>query len=278
LLDDFNNSPDSDMASSAGFLSSINTTTPSIHTRLSERGPRSRVVEALLLLLYSKPMRSSELARIVGKPTKVISSYLSYWRTRGYVDYISGYWRLTERGIRFVEDILLRVQERSVDPSVVRLAHKLLSEPVRATENDSSRQKNAAMRPEIQSFSVKRTDSVVGKQTHQADASKEERVEEKLAKALRCLHRAAEIKNLTEDEVFVLEYMVKHYIEWQSTYMYLDQVAEELNFQPSELLKIVKNLQVKKLLYIYNDRRLGLRIGLGKTVKALLAMCSQASD
>jgi len=272
LFDDFNNSPDSDMAP-VEFLSSINTTTPSIRTQLSERGPRSRIVEALLLLLYSKPMRSSELARIVGKPAKVISSYLSYWRTRGYVEYISGYWRLTERGVRFVEDILLRVQGKSADPSVVRLAHKLLSEPVRTTENDSSRQKNATVKPEIQSFFVKRTDSVVGKQTHQADTSKE-----RLAKALRCLHKAAEIKNLTEDEVFVLEHMVKHYIDWQSTYMYLDQVAEELNFQPSELLKIVKSLQVKKLLYIYNDRRLGLRIGLGKTVKDLLAMCSQASD
>jgi len=266
------------MATAAEFLSSTDTTTPSIRTQLSERGPRSRVVEALLLLLYSKPMRSSELARIVGKPTKVVSSYLSYWRTRGYVEYISGYWRLTERGVRFVEDILLRVQGKSADPSVVRLAHKLLSEPIRMTENDSNRQKNAAVRPEIQSFFVKRTGSAVGGQTHQANTSKEENAEEKLAKALRCLHRAAEIKNLTEDEVFVLEYMVKHYIEWQSTYMYLDQVAEELNFQPSELLKIVKSLQVKKLLYIYNDRRLGLRIGLGKTVKDLLAMCSQASD
>ncbi|MEM4909957.1 MAG: hypothetical protein QXI40_07410, partial [Ignisphaera sp.] len=33
----------------------------------SDRGPRSRVVEAILLLLYVKPMKSSEIAKILNK-------------------------------------------------------------------------------------------------------------------------------------------------------------------------------------------------------------------
>lgn len=63
------------------------------------RGPKSRLVERVFLLLLERgPMRSRDLARELGVEPRYVASYLSYWRARGYVDYVSGFWVLTPAG------------------------------------------------------------------------------------------------------------------------------------------------------------------------------------
>ncbi|MEM1645745.1 MAG: hypothetical protein QXL96_07760 [Ignisphaera sp.] len=235
---------------------------------VNSRGPRSKIVEAILLLLYLRPMKSSEIAKILGKSSKLVSSYLSYWKVRGYVTYRSGYWVLTKQGEEHVKMFIESLGIPVVSPQdVVLLAHKLINEQVQSTINNWAQLKRPQHETEIQQFVVKSTDSKTGKQTHinlQPTA---------LQKALNCVTKILESKDLLEDEMLLMNHFIKHYIEWGSTYLYLDQIAEELHYQVSELMAILRKLQSKRLIYLYTDRRFGIRVGLGKSFKQLLDQC-----
>lgn len=239
-------------------------------TGTSDKGPRSRVVEAILLLLYTRPMRSSEIAGLLRKKNKVISSYLSYWKVRGYVEFRSGYWVLTKKGEEHVATLLHALNAHVLTPySVVQLAQKLVLESVPWTENHWKTPEARQGETEIQSFTVRHTGSNMGKQVPSpiAEQAQVERI-------LKCLERIVNSKDLSEEEAYVLRHMVKHYTEWGSTYLYLDQLSEDLHYQPQELLLILRKLQTKKLLYLYTDKRFGIRVGLGKSLKQLLDTCA----
>ena len=247
--------------------SSISIDTSSIP--LGIRGPRSRIAIAILILLYAKPMRSSEIAQILKKSSKYVSSYLTYWKTRGYVAYTSGYWFLTKQGEDFVRlflSLTTKPNSSSISTSVVQLAYQLISEQIPQTKNDNIRLRQANDEPVIQLFTVERTGSGVSSQDLSIKASIQ-------IKAISCLDKVLSNKNLLEDEMLVLRHLVHHYIEWNSTYEYLDQLAEELHYDVRELMTILRRLQSKKLVYIYTDRKFGIRVGLGKTLKQLLDLC-----
>jgi DNA-binding MarR family transcriptional regulator len=231
------------------------------------RGPRSRTVEAVFLLLYVKPMKSSDIAKVLGKPSKLVSSYLSYWKTRGYVSYRSGYWMLTKQGEEYVRMFIESLGIPILSPQdVVLLAHKLINEQVQLTVNNWTQLKSSQQETEIQQFTVNKSGSKVGKQAQQVNPSV-------LQKALNCVTKILESKDLLEDEMQILNHLIKHYIEWGSTYLYLDQIAEELHYQVQELVTILRKLQSKRLVYLYTDRRFGIRVGLGKSFKQLLDQC-----
>ncbi len=231
------------------------------------RGPRSRIAIAILLLLYAKPMRSAEIAQLLRKSSKYVSSYLSYWKSRGYVTYSSGYWFLTKRGEDFAKMILALSKATPIIslPEVVQLAHQLMSEQVAQTINNKTVPDQADIGTVIQQFIVDRTNHGVGVQTHLALTP--------IQRAVICLDKILSNKDLLEDEMYILKHLVRHYIEWGSTYKYLDQLAEELHYDTRELMLVLRRLQSKKLIYIYTDRKFGIRIGLGKTLKQLLDTC-----
>lgn len=232
-----------------------------------EKGPRSRIVDAIFLLLYLRPMRSSEVASIVGRSSKLVSSYLSYWKSRGYVDYRSGYWLLSKIGEEYVKTFIESLGVPILAPAdVVRLAQKLINEPDFNTVNNWIQQNSPQEKTEIQQFTEKKTGSKVGKQYTEAQKNN-------LVKTLECVTKILSSKDLVEEEMQILNFMIKHYIEWNSTYMYLDQMAEELHYPNNELISILRKLQSKKLVYLYTDTRFGIRVGLGKSFKQLLDMC-----
>ncbi len=246
---------------SSDLLESVN------YSSLSDKGPRSRVVEAILLLLYVKPMKSSEIASLLGKKTKLISSYLSYWKSKNYVTFKTGYWFLTRKGEEYVKTLLSTLNIAVFSPhDVVRLAQKLISEPVLETANSWKKQYEKQEETEIQQFVVAKTGSFVGKPNTKTS-------ENIIEKALKCLEKIISSKDLLEDETNVLTHLVKHYAEWGSTYLYIDQISEELHYPSNELMLILRKLQTKKLIYMYTDKRFGIRVGLGKSLKQLLDAC-----
>jgi DNA-binding MarR family transcriptional regulator len=228
--------------------------------RWRERGgPRSRLVDAIMILLLSKPMRSSEIAGILGYETKYISSYLSYWKTRGYVEYNSGFWFLTPKG----EDYAREVAERETDEKFDRLAalaqRILASEPVRRTINNKKSLPREQKRGAPLSF--------IAGLKGRPDNKLQER-----ATAAACFLSTLK-PDLTEDELEVLTALLSNYTKWGSTYMYLDQLAELIDADYKWILQIARSLQTKNIIYIYTDPRLGLRIGLTKPAKELLEEC-----
>jgi len=210
-------------------------------------------------MLYTRPMKSSEIARELGKPSKYVSSYLSYWKARGFVEYRAGYWILTQKGEEYVK---LLIQSRMLAEEG-QLSHKETSERDCETMNDYRGLKEASIISDLQQFIAGESGSKRGEQT----------TEERVRRALSCLEKVMKNRNLIEEEYYVLQHLVKHYAEWGSTYMYADQIAEELHYDLRDLMIILRKLQSKKLIYIYNDRKFGLRVGLSKGLKQLIDAC-----
>ena len=82
-------------------------------------------------------------------------------------------------------------------------------------------------------------------------------------------------EDLDPDELEVLSNILSHYSKWGSTYIYLDNLAEKMQADYSWLLRVARRLQSKGILYIYNDPRLGMRLGLTKNMKQALESCPQ---
>ncbi|MCE4624703.1 MAG: replication initiator protein WhiP [Desulfurococcales archaeon] len=228
--------------------------------REKERGgPRSRLVDAIMVLLLSKPMRSSEIAGLLGYETKYISSYLSYWKTRGYVEYNSGFWFLTPKGEEYAREVAERASDEKFD-RLAALAQRILAEAnVKKTIND----KTPTPRPHHGRGSL----SFIVSKKRKPDIKLQER-----ARAAACFIESLR-DELSEDELEVLTALLSHYSKWGSTYLYLDQLAELINADYKWVLSVVRMLQSKNIVYLYTDPRLGVRVGLSKPAKELLEEC-----
>ncbi len=228
--------------------------------RRPRTGPRSRLVDAIMVLLLSKPMRAAEIAGVFGLESKYVSSYLSYWRVRGYVDYDSGFWFLTPKGEEYAYSIVERAK-RGSDDEYARLALSIASgQPVNRTRNNKSRGSGPRPRRASQSF--------IADETSGSDKKRLDRVS-----AVVCALET--LKDLVDpDEFDVLNILLTHYSRWGSTYMYADQLQEALRADQAWLLKVLRGLQAKNLVYIYTDPRLGMRVGLSRRLKELLSDCS----
>ncbi|MEB3780440.1 MAG: replication initiator protein WhiP [Desulfurococcales archaeon] len=221
-------------------------------------GPRSRLVDAIMVLLLSRPMRSSEIAEILGLESKYIASYLSYWKTRGYVEYESGFWQITPKGEDYAREIISREASSEFD-KFVTLARKIASESINQTIKDKRRASGGVESDKPLSFIVGLKDNV--------NKKRQERVEQASC-LLRILH-----EELDQDEYYILEHLLLHYAKWGTTYIYVDQLSERLNADLQWLLKNLRSLQSKGLVYIYTDPRLGIRIGISKKLKEEMELC-----
>jgi len=207
-------------------------------------------------------MRSAEIAQYIGRSSRYVSSYLSYWKTRGFVEYENGYWYLTQKGEEYVKLLISRMKE-SNNPRLAEsllLVQKLLSERVSSTINSRAPQGFAPPNKESLSFIAEKTGSRIPEPSH------------KSKNISNCIKKLLDDK-LDEDEKEVLETLVKHYVEWGSSYVYLEQLSKMLGYDYSELIQLLKQLQVKKLIYIYTDRRFGMRVGLNRSFRKLLDLC-----
>ena len=222
-------------------------------------GPRSRLVDAIMILLLSRPMRSSEIAAILGYQAKYISSYLSYWKVRGYVEYNNGYWTLTPKGEEYAETVLERETAEDVD-KMASIAKRILSSiNVKPAINDKDTVKRRGPPRKSLSFTV----ASKGK----SDNELQERV-----KRASCILRVYG-DDLDEEELEVLTNLLSHYAKWNITYIYLDNLAEEMQADYHWLLRVARRLQSKGIIYIYTDPRLGVRIGLTRHMKESLEAC-----
>lgn len=241
-------------------LASFEEFVESLREKVSQRGgPRSRVVEAILVLLLSRPMRSSEIAGVLGFSSRYVSSYLSYWRTRGIVDYDSGFWYLTPKGEAIAREIYERETRRGSDEYTI-LAQKILGSPVSQAVKGKSGVQARGEGGEPLPFLAE----LKGK-----SGSK---LQERVSAGVCLINK---LKGLIGDEELeVLMILVSHYTRWGTSYMYLDQLQERLNADYTWLMKVLRELQSKGLIYIYTDPRLGVRVGFSKNVKQQLELCS----
>ncbi|MCY0859524.1 MAG: replication initiator protein WhiP [Sulfolobaceae archaeon] len=218
--------------------------------------PRSKLMDAIILLLYSKPLRTSEIAVNLGYSTKYISSYLSYWKRKGLVYQEGGRWYLTAEGEDLAKEILDELSNTKFK-EMLGLAKHILMENVNQTKNNKNRQKEDKKQQGSLSFVVGLTKSKDKKQ-QKPDFTE-------------CL--ADLFEKLTEEEIEILNYMINRYIQWNSTYVYLDQIQEELNADHEWLVRILRNLQTKKLVYLYHDPKLGTRVGFSQALKQRIESC-----
>ncbi|MCE4615370.1 MAG: replication initiator protein WhiP [Desulfurococcales archaeon] len=232
-------------------------------------GPRSKIIEAALVLLLSKPMRAAEIAQVVGVETKYVSSYLSYWRTRGYLEYSNGLWYLTPKGEDYAKSIVERTLATRFS-EYVAIAKQLLGENKHQTKNHKKKPLRSQETSELLSFIVN--------QTKQSD-NKPQKIRVQLGNIdPQCVFNILK-QRLNEEELEVLQILVDNLANWGSSYMYLDQIQEKLHAELPFILKVTRDLQTKQIVYIYNDRRLGIRVGFTRRVKAYIEdMCRKENS
>jgi len=221
-------------------------------------GPRSKLVDAILILLVSKPMRSGEIAGYLNKETKYISSYLSYWKERGFVEYENGLWYLTPKGEDFAREMISKVSDEKFN-EFVALAQRIAGDSVKQTINDKNNIRKGGFSKESLSFIVR--------QTYKVDNKRQNRVSQ-----VACVMQ--QLKDIIdEDEMEITSSILTHYAKFGTTYLYLDQLMERLKADYTWLLKRLRSLQSKGILYIYTDPRLGIRVGLTRNVKEMIRGC-----
>ncbi len=84
----------------------INEIAEEITKQYLKGSPRSKLVEAVIILLHARPLRTSEIASNLGYETKYISSYLSYWKRKGLVYQEGGRWYLSPDGENLAKSII----------------------------------------------------------------------------------------------------------------------------------------------------------------------------
>jgi Mn-dependent DtxR family transcriptional regulator len=221
-------------------------------------GPRSKLVDAILVLLLARPMKAAEIAEVLSKEPKYVSSYLSYWKSRGYVDYDLGMWYLTPKG----EDYARQVAEAQRDErfnEFMALAQRLMSSASQTRNNKRARAEESEG-SDVQSF--------IANLTNKPDKKQQEGRVSNAACVLQLLK-----DKVTDEESEVVMELLSHYSKYGVTYMYVDQLAERLKADYEWLLRRVRDLQSKGIVYIYTDPRLGIRVGFSKSVKELFRQC-----
>jgi len=227
-------------------------------------GPRSRLVDAIMVLLLSKPMRAAEIAEIFNLQSKYVSSYLSYWRSRGFVEYDRGFWYLTPEGEEYARAVVERAKS-AISDEYRMLALDLVGRgDFKLTINDRKHVARSKNEGKSQSFIVSKRFKVNNK--------RQERVS-----AVICVQNSLK-DEIDEEEFEVLSALLTHYARWGSTYIYIDQLQERLKADYTWLIRKVRSLQTKNLIYVYNDPRLGIRIGLSKRVKEMLENCAWTQE
>ncbi|HIP65308.1 MAG TPA: replication initiator protein WhiP [Pyrodictium sp.] len=228
-----------------------------------EQGPRSPLVEAIAVLLLARPMRAAEIAQTLGYPTRYISSYLSYWKARGYFENVSGYWQLTAKGEEFARQVIEKRLNGRVS-QFAALARQIIEdvwgEQIKQTRNRKRVGKPAEQSSQFLPFIA-------------ADKGKSGNKRKTAIHPIHCLASIIDVDELSDEELEILEIMINHYVKWGSTYMYIDQLQQKLDADPAWLLKVLKSLQSKGIIYIYNDRRLGTRIGFSKRLRDQITTC-----
>ncbi|MET1102109.1 MAG: replication initiator protein WhiP [Pyrodictiaceae archaeon] len=232
-------------------------------------GPRSKLVEAIAVLLFSRPLRSAEIAQLLGYPPRYISSYLSYWRHRGLFDYENGFWYLTPEGEEYARSIIQREMNARFQ-QYTTLARQLLESSydsrARNTIKYTMKDKNVLQSVEHSSRPLQFTAPLTIKNDDkQLDHTT----------IAMCIASSIEDEDLSEDEKEVLDTLIRHFTKWGTTYTYIDQLEEDMDADKNWLLKILRLLQAKGFIYIYNDRRLGTRIGFSKKLRILLNTCKE---
>jgi len=91
-----------------------------------------------------------------------------------------------------------------------------------------------------------------------------------IAKEVMAGKDSVRIENLDSDEKEILLFLLNKYKQWGSTYMYLDQMQEEFGADFNWLIKVLRNLQTKRIVYLYHDPKLGFRIGFTQEAKRTL--------
>lgn len=226
----------------------------------SRSGPRSKLVEALIVLLHGKPMKTAEIAQYLGYNSRYISSYLSYWRVRGIFEYVNGLWQLTPKGEQVAQLIISRYQEQRFNEYLI-IAKQILSEQVKTTVNDN----NTRVTPHDSSHSLPFIVDKTGQKIPLPDRKHQ----------MECLKQLINYNELPSEEKEVLDLLVGHYIKWNSTYMYVDQLIEQLQANEIWLVRVLKSLQAKHIIYLYQDPRLGTRVGFSRSIKKLLEQCAK---
>jgi predicted ArsR family transcriptional regulator len=229
--------------------------------RRGRGGPRSRLVDAIMVLLLSKPMRAAEIAQVLGLESKYVSSYLSYWKVRGFVDYDKGFWYLTPLGEDYAHEVVERLKS-ALEDEYARLARSLLSQhaPISRAINNNAGRQDGRRRESSKSF--------IAAKSNIDDNKRVDRLEQ-----VTCVLRLLRDK-LSEDEFEVISTILAHYARWGSTYLYADQLQERLQADQRWLFSKLRSLQTKNLVYIYADPRLGIRVGLSRAMKEALDSCS----
>ncbi len=219
-------------------------------------GPRSKLMDAILVLLYARPLRTSEIASSLGYPSKYISSYMSYWKKKGLVYQEGGRWYLTREGESIAREIIENINN-SRFTEYLALARMIMNEQVGQTKNDKSEQRTEKLDKGVLSFFVNQTKSA-NKETQKPDPQV-------------CLKEI--VAKLDDDEKEIFNFLLNKYMQWGSTYLYLDQIQEETGADVGWLFKVLRRLQTKKLLYLYHDPKLGVRVGFTQNVKEMLESC-----
>ncbi|EHP68421.1 hypothetical protein MetMK1DRAFT_00028540 [Metallosphaera yellowstonensis MK1] len=218
--------------------------------------PRSKLMEAILVLLHARPLRTSEIASNLGYDTKYVSSYLSYWRKKGLVYQEGGRWYLTPQGEGTAVSVLESFSNSRFKEMLV-IAKQMLSGNVRDSINHKDEQRRKDSEKEVLSFIESKTRSNLNK-SQKRDPTV-------------CLNEIT--AKLTEEEKEILLFLLERYKQWGSTYVYLDQLQEEYKADMGWLFKVIRSLQTKRLMYLYNDPKLGFRVGFSQNLKRLLEKC-----
>jgi len=233
-----------------------------INKQSKGHGPRSKIMEAIIVLLYAKPMRSAEIARHLGYTSRYISSYLSYWKTRGLVEYNNGLWQLTPQGELLAQQIISKYKNKQINEYLL-LAQQIINEKISSTINNNNTQVTQLRSSQSLPFIVDQTSQTIPK------------LERK--KHVTCLKESINYNSLTKEEQEVLNILFDHYINWGSTYMYVDQLIEVLQANEAWLMRVLRMLQTKHIVYLYQDPKLGTRVGFSKSLKKILQKCQLES-
>ena len=219
-------------------------------------GPRSKLMDAILVLLLARPLRTSEIAVNLGLQTKYVSSYLSYWRKKGLVYQEAGRWYLSRQGEDLAKEIL-EGKNNSKFVEYLTFAKQILNENVKQTMNNKETTKQNKEGKEFLSFIGDLT-STKSKKQQKSDLTE-------------CLLPILE--KLDDEEKDLLSFLLSKYKQWGSTYVYLDQIQEEFGAEFDWLIKVLRKLQTKRIVYLYHDPKLGFRIGFTQKVKDIISNC-----
>ncbi|WP_062420050.1 hypothetical protein [Sulfolobus acidocaldarius] len=203
-----------------------------IEEKILKSGPRSKLMEAVMILLLARPMCIRDRYQEAGR------------------------WHLSRVGEDLAKEIL-ESKNNTKFTEYLAIAKELYNEKVKQTINDKTKKKDNKDRKEFLLF--------IDQQTSQ-DVNKRQNKEPEV-----CIEEVLE--KLDADEKDLVSFLLKKYKEWGATYVYLDQLQEEYGADSGWLFRVLRKLQTKRILYLYHDPKLGLRIGFTQSLKDKLNEC-----